>query len=239
VSCEPERVTGWVDGALDATAMAGMEAHVAACAVCREQAEAERDVGAKLRALPVPEPRPGFEALVRRQLQQARPRSRRWAIGLAASIVLMALWFRGSVPFVAWELSGDHGHCFSQPRLPAKVWGDDPEDVIRWFEAQGTRMPPLPRRVGELELVGGRYCPLVDRRVAHVYYSSQKGHPVSVFIVSGPARFDEQWSGKSRRRAVRLFHSASATVAVVSDEAEEADAFRKAFSTTMADATQR
>jgi anti-sigma factor RsiW len=234
VSCQPELVTGFVDGALSAEEAAAVEAHLAECPACREQAEAERDLGAKLRELPPPEPRPGFEGHVRRQLEQARPRSRRWLLGVAAAAVLAILWLRGSVPFVAWQLAGDHGHCFAQTRLPAKVWGDDPDDVIRWFEAQGTRMPPLPRNVGEIELVGGRYCPLVDRRVAHVYYASRNGRPVSVFVVTGPARFDHEWAGQSRSRQVRLFRSASSTVAVVTDESREADAFQAAFTTTVA-----
>jgi anti-sigma factor RsiW len=55
LSCDPERVTGFVDGELDAEATTAVAAHLATCAACRAQAEAERELRACLRVLPVPE----------------------------------------------------------------------------------------------------------------------------------------------------------------------------------------
>ena len=75
---------------------------------------------------------------------------------------------------MAWELSLDHAHCFGKDRLPAKVWSNDPLEIAAWFEAQGTRIPPVPSGVAELGLVGARYCPLLDRVAAHLYYAGEE-----------------------------------------------------------------
>ena len=171
--CESALVTGYVDDALDAPARADLEAHLETCATCREQVAFERDLRARLRALPVPEPRPGFEAAVRRRLAAEGRTRRRWRLLTAAALALLALWVRGSASLVAWEVARDHKHCFGSERLPAKLWSNDPVEVTRWFEAQGTRLPPIPAGVGELGLVGARYCRLVDRVAAHLYYAGE------------------------------------------------------------------
>lgn len=231
--CEPDQVTGYVDDALDATARAELEAHLDACATCREQVAAERDLRAGLRALPVPEPRPGFEAAVRRRLAAEGRTRRPWFLLTAAALAALALWARGSAPFVAWEVARDHNHCFGKERLPAKLWSNDPAEVTRWFEAQGTRLPPIPAGVGELGLVGARYCPLLDRVAAHLYYAGEERH-LSVFVLSGPARFRSSWAAESRGNEVRFLRSAGTTVALVSDRHEDVEAFRAAFTTTVA-----
>ena len=56
-SCEPEKVTGYVDEALGPAARAEVEAHLASCPDCRQQVGEERDLRARLRALPSPVPR--------------------------------------------------------------------------------------------------------------------------------------------------------------------------------------
>lgn len=231
--CESALVTGYVDDALDVPARAELEAHLETCATCREQVAFERDLRARLRALPVPEPRPGFEAAVRRRLAAEGRTRRPWRLLTAAALVLLALWARGSASLVAWEVARDHKHCFGSERLPAKLWSNDPVEVTRWFEAQGTRLPPIPAGVGELGLVGARYCQLVDRVAAHLYYAGEERH-LSIFVLSGPARFRDSWATESRGNEVRLLRSAGMTVALVSGRHEDVEAFRAAFTTTVA-----
>jgi len=207
MSCNPERVTAYVDGALDAAGGAELEAHLEACPECRAQAEEERALRAQLRALPPPSP-------------------------LAAGLVALLAWARGAAPFVAWELSRDHDHCFGGRRLPAKVWSSDPAYVAEWFEGQGTRVPVIPETAGGLELVGARYCTLLDRRVAHLYYSNGEHH-LSLFLVPGPVR-DLAREKRPRGNFVRLLRVGGTTVGLVSEEENSVEAFRRALSTTLA-----
>lgn len=233
MSCAPERVTRYVDDALDAAERAEVEAHLASCADCREQEAFERDLRARLRALPVPEPPAGLEARVRERLLREGRRGPGWFLPLAAALAVAVLWGRGAAPFVAWELARDHVHCFERPRLPAEVWSNDPVEITRWFEDQGTRLPPLPAAVGELGLVGARYCRLTDRVTAHLYYAGEE-RQVSVFVLAGPVRFHDSWSAVSRGLTVGFLRSAGTTVAVVGAKGEDVDAFRSAFTTTVA-----
>lgn len=231
--CESAQVTGYVDDALDAPARAELEAHLETCETCREQVAFERDLRARLRALAVPEPRPGFEAAVRRRLAAEGRTRRPWPLLTAAALILLALWARGAAPFVAWQVARDHNHCFGLERLPAKMWSNDPAEVTRWFEEQGTRLPPIPAAVGELGLVGARYCRLVDRVAAHLYYAGEERH-LSIFVLAGPTRFRDTWVTESRGNEVRFLRSAGMTVALVGGKREDVEGFRAAFTTTVA-----
>ena len=233
MSCAPDQVTAYVDDVLDPAARAEMEAHLATCTDCREQVAFERELKTGLRALPIPELRPGFEVRLRRSLAAERGRRYAGLLPLAAVLTLLVLWARGAAPFVAWELSLDHAHCFGKDRLPAKVWSNDPLEIAAWFDAQGTRIPPVPSGVAELGLVGARYCPLLDRVAAHLYYAGEERR-LSVFVLSGPVRFPDDWTARSRGNHVRLLRSAGMTVALVSDKQENVEAFRAAFRTTVA-----
>jgi hypothetical protein len=236
LSCDAERVTGFVDGELDAETTAAVAAHLATCAACRAQAEAERTLHARLRSLPAPDLPAGLEARVRAQARR-RPvavrAAARWALPLAAALVV-AFWARGHAPLVAWELARDHDHCFSFRPLPAKVWSGEPGVVAAWFEGQGTRLPQVPGRVGELALVGARYCPLPDVSSApHVYYTSATSH-VSVFLVPHGVRLDDRFAGQARGRAVRLLRVEGETVGIVAESDADARAFEAAFRPVLA-----
>jgi anti-sigma factor RsiW len=230
--CVPENVTGYVDGALTPEGAAEVDAHLLACPDCRRQAEEERALRARLRALPSPELRPGFEERLRAALP-LRPARRHWALPLAAALVLLALWVRGSAAFVAFELARDHAKCFGRAPLPAKVWSDDPGTVTAWFEGQGTELPLVPARVGDMSLVGARYCPLLDRFAAHLYYAEGDRH-ASLFVFRGPARFRDVHESRFRGHSVVLFRSAGMNLAAVAEAAEDAEAFRRKFTTTVA-----
>jgi anti-sigma factor RsiW len=222
--CQPERVTALVDGILVGPERAETEVHLAECATCRAQFEEEQQVRAALRNLPAPEPPAGLEGRVRRRLRRARrpglARTARLVLPLAAALVL-GLWARGLAPFVAWELSRDHDHCFSRARLPAEVWSAEPSVVARWFAARGSVLPLLPSAVRELILVGGRRCPLPDvSYVSHVYYASRE-RQLSVFVLSHDVRMRDGYATSSLGNEVALMRIGGRVVGVVGGDEED------------------
>ena len=116
---------------------------------------------------------------------------------VAGALFLFGLWARGLPAFVAWEVAGDHQRCFGRRHLPARVWSSEPAEIQGWLESRGTPAPPLPKEAGQAPLAGARYCPLSDRVAAHVYYGGDGSGIVSVFLLSGPARIGDGWSGTS------------------------------------------
>jgi hypothetical protein len=236
--CDPERITAFVDGALDDDPVRERLTveHLAGCAVCREQAEAERALKQRLRSLRAPEPRAGLEDSARRGGRPQRARRLRWALPLAAGLAAGALWARGAAPLLAFELAWDHAHCFGMPTLPAQAWSSDPDHVAAWLEAHGTEAPRLPEGAGGLELVGVRRCPLLDRRVGHVYYAAADQH-LSLYAVSGPVRLrrGEGLRLHTQGKAVRLLQVGGHWVGLVSEDEEMVDAFARALLTTVAD----
>jgi anti-sigma factor RsiW len=233
VTCRPELVTGYVDGVLEGAQQAEVAEHLASCRACSEQAEFERGARSLLRALPAPEPRPGFEAELRRLLRAQRPPRWRWTLPLAAGLAALLLWGRGAAPFVALELSLDHAKCFSRGTLPAEVWADDPERVALWFSRSGTSLPPLPAGASELLLVGGRYCPLLDRQAAHLYYTSDGRH-VSLYVVPGSLHGEQGFARPVLGRHVRLLSVAGQHVGIVGEHQEDVAAFERALTTSLA-----
>jgi anti-sigma factor RsiW len=233
MSCQPERVTAYVDGQLDPTARADIDAHLAGCDACTRQVSEERWLKETLRGAPRIELPEGIEARVRGTVRRARPRPWRVLLPLAASLVLGMLWIRGNPMLVSSELAWDHGHCFGKKVLPAQVWGQDGDQVRAWFTARGAAMPLLPESVNGLDLAGGRFCPLLDRKVAHVYYGNAE-RKLSLYQVPGPLRFDPGPQAHAGGHRVELLRVGGASIALVADEQEDVSAFRKAFQTTLA-----
>lgn len=239
MSCRPESVTAYVDGELEREAREEIDAHLPLCATCREQVQAERALRSGLRALPAPPIPERLEQALRAQLRREPRRiaalpTRVW-LPLAAALVLGLLWLRGSAPLVALQLARDHGHCFGLQRLPAEIFASDIQPVAAWFQHHGRSLPPLPSQVGELELVGGRFCPLLDRRVAHLYYQGGERH-LSLFVIPGPLRLDAAYAATALGHSVRLRRWAGHSIAIVTEEARDAEAFERSFETTLADA---
>jgi len=233
VSCVPELGTGYVDGALDEASRAAVEAHLAGCAACRDQVAYERALRQRLRALAPVEPRPALAAEVRKGLRPRTPLAVRVLLPIAAGLAVLFLWGRGAAPFVAWELARDHDHCFAKPVLPAQVWSDDPAHVTAWFARQGTQLPAVPAAAGGLELVGARYCPLIDRKVGHLYYAG-RGRHLSVYAVPGSVRFPREFLDRPRARVVRLLRVEGRTVGLVGERPEDVAAFERALTATYA-----
>lgn len=167
------------------------------------------------------------------------PRSRGGRLrlaGLAAlALALLGLWARGLPSFVAWEVARDHERCFGRRVLPARLWSSDPPEVRDWLESRGTPTPFLPGRTSaDADLLGTRYCPLADRVAAHVYYGGRGVHPVSVFLLSGPVRIGDGWSGRSRGLHVRLLRAVGRTLAVVGENEADVAATARFFQHTVA-----
>jgi anti-sigma factor (TIGR02949 family) len=230
VSCDPERVTGFVDGELPSEQAAELSAHLETCAACRAQADAEQALRARLRRLPVPELPAGLEARVRQARRRPSFASRAVRLALPiAAVLAVAVWLRGYAPLLAWDLARDDHHCFSRQPLRAQVRSGEPREVAAWFERQGTLLPPLPERVGELALVGARYCPLASLgTVAHVYYQSPSGH-VSVYAVPRAVRFENRAASETRGVSVLLVRIEGEVIGVVAPSADEARAFEAAL----------
>jgi anti-sigma factor RsiW len=233
VSCEPEQITAYVDAALDEAAHAELEAHLAECPDCREQAQFETALRQRLRELPQPEPAPELERRVRWRLRRDRPRGLRWMLPAAATLLLV-LWGRGSAPFVAWELARDHDRCFSAKMVPAKLWSNDAHAVMAWFEQEGEPIPLVPDSVNGLTLLGARFCPLPSGAMApHLYYASDHGQ-LSLFVVPHAVRFSGTYAVSARGNAVRLLRAGGVVVGIVGERPEDVDAFYRAFQTTVA-----
>lgn len=64
MSCQPERVTAYVDRELAPQGEHALERHLSACPACAAQAAFEIELAATLSALPAPRLRPGFPARV-------------------------------------------------------------------------------------------------------------------------------------------------------------------------------
>ncbi len=220
-----------MDGELPPEQAAELSAHLETCAACRAQADAERGLRARLRTLPVPELPAGLESHVReaRRRRSLPERALRLALPIAAMLAA-GVWLRGYAPLVAWDLARDDHHCFARQPLPAQVWSGEPQEVAAWFERQGTRLPSLlPERVGELALVGARYCPLASLgTVAHVYYRAPAGH-VSVYAVPRGVRFPDRAASETRGVSVLLLRIEGEVVGVVAPSAEDARAFEAAL----------
>jgi anti-sigma factor RsiW len=233
--CDGARITAYVDGALAPEERGVVESHLAGCASCRDQEAFERGLRERLRALPAPEVPAGLEGRIGKRIRhRPRPAAVRW-LPVAAGIVLALLWARGAAPFVSWEVARDHRHCFGREHLPAEVWSSDARQIGVWYREHGTELPLVPSAVGGIELVGGRYCPLLDRKVAHLYYAGEKQR-LSVFVVPGPARFASGYAATRRGDTVRLLRTSGVTLAIVGDDPATVEAFHRALSVSRADA---
>jgi hypothetical protein len=223
--CRPEQVTALVDGALgDATA--ALERHLSACESCRLQLEAERAVRTRLRALPAPEPPPGFDDRLRAGLPRRASRAGlalRVLLPLAATLVL-AFWARGLPSLVAWEIGLDHDHCFAGSADRLHVRSAEASVVSGWLAGQTARPSALPARIGSLPLVGARRCLLIDASFApHVMYGDGR-EQLSLFLVSHEARFADLSRHGHGRKSVALVRGPHGVLGIVGSRPEDVDA---------------
>jgi anti-sigma factor RsiW len=236
LSCNPERVTGYVDGVLDEASAAEVKAHVGTCSECREQAAFEQDLRRRLRGLSALDPALDFEQRVLKRSRRPRRPSLRWSLPAAAALVAVAiLGVRTSARLLSWELVKDHIHCFGRTPLEAHVWGPDPGRVASWFGENGNTIPVPPASAGGLELVGGRRCMLLPDAVivAHLLYEGGQRR-TSVFVLPSTRPIPDSYTAEIDSESVRLLRVGTHTVGIVGDTPEDAEAFKRAFTESRA-----
>ncbi len=225
MSCEPERVTGYVDGALEAAERVRLAAHIEGCAGCQAQLTFETRLRQALRALPALEPSLVLEGRVRRALH-GRRRIVPWTLPVAAALVLGLLWWRGSAPVLAGQLAADHFSCHRVRSLSIDEEAAEPSQPNA---SQAARLRSMPREVRGLTLAAATICELGDGTLAlHVQYVGQDRR-VSLFVAEG-ARFQRSYSGRVGGSDVRLLSSGGRIIGLVGEDHEDLDSFVRALS---------
>ena len=237
LECDPVRVTGWVDGAFAEAEAAAIASHVATCARCGAQVDAERAIAGAVRALPSPPLPHGLAARVRQRSRRPVALRRRVWIPAVAALLAVALWTRSAPQFLAWQVALDHAHCFGMERVPAEVLTPDPVRLATWYESRDMDVPLMPSAAGGLELLGGRFCRIGGRKAAHVYYGGDQ--QLSLFVIPGSVRFDRSYTWSRKGMTVSFIRVAGENVAIVSPHPPSVAALRRSFERTMADAGRR
>lgn len=229
MSCNPELVTGYVDGALDGPSMAELKSHLETCATCREQAAFEVSLRERLRELALLEP---SLDLRERVLARARPRRRvlAWILAAPAAAALVAFMvIRMSPSFLSWELVQDHVRCFGLKPLKENVLAGAPEELARAFKENGNPIPEPPAVAGKLQLLGGRQCQLFDRVwVAHLLYLGGD-HEASVFVLPDRRGLGDGYVTRSGSLTIDLVQLPAHTVGIVATSLEDALSLRSAL----------
>lgn len=175
---------------------AAVEAHLSACAPCRDRLAGERAARDVLRARRSGL-RPCASNALRTRCAAYRVASssrggvlarRAWVpLSLAAAILLAVagtLFFAGnSVEVLAAQLAVDHVKCFQF--APERAAGIDPvAEGKRWEVGYGWPLKVPPSTTAEqLELIEVRRCLSSEGRVAHMMYRWH-GQPLSVFVLN-------------------------------------------------------
>ena len=106
--------------------------------------------------------------------------------------------------------------------------------MAAWFDERGTELPQLPARLGELALVGGRYCPLASlSTAAHVYYQSPSSQ-LSVFVVPHGVRLDDRLVSRARGDSVRLLRLEGQVIGIVGGRESDVRAVETALRPVLA-----
>lgn len=183
-------------GRLDPARAAEVRGHLAGCAACREEEEAE---GALDEALRQRLPGPPAPAALRRRLEvlagglpsravddvrARRARSlRRWAPAAAvAALALLSVgvvWERqariaaGALERLGDEAVTDHLRALASEH-PFDVESTERHEVKPWFEGRLDFAPQVPPDGGELRLLGGAVGYVLDRKAAVISYALRK-----------------------------------------------------------------
>lgn len=193
----------YVDGAVDPSERASVEAHLAKCPPCRDRVAEQRTVRAVLAAR-----RPALRACAPGDLHArcaahagaAKVRTfmqgsalRKWApLSVAATLVLAVAGVflfspNNKVEALATQLTLDHLTCFQF--APERLQHSDAPAAERdWLVKQHWPIHvPASSSADDLELLGVRRCGMSSGRVAHILYK-WRGKPLSVFVVPRTVR---------------------------------------------------
>jgi anti-sigma factor RsiW len=198
-------ITPYVDGEASPSERHEVETHLDRCPPCQRQAQAESTARTLLRTRA--ESLPGHASprlhercrLTASELTAsggAARQPRRWSRRLAmAAVVLLSL--AGAVGYgvvfypaeaMAAQLTLDHLKCFA---LAGDSGTTTPAEVRTALRSRyGWDVPvPEPAAAGDLRIVGGRRCIVLDGSLAHVLY--RRGLvPVSVFVLPAGVKFE-------------------------------------------------
>jgi anti-sigma factor RsiW len=179
----------WAEGRLEAADASRVEAHLAACRACRDDAAAGRAVHQLLRdragALREQAP-PALQAAVRQgPLVAAFPaplRASRWVPAAAAAALLVAVGagaFAGGARVFAAQLALDHLKCVVFNLSHDE--GDRQHLEQAWQNAQGWPVDIPSGAAAGVRLTALRQCVASRGRMAHVMYE-RDGQTLSLFI---------------------------------------------------------
>ncbi|MBI3451283.1 MAG: anti-sigma factor [Rhodospirillales bacterium] len=195
---EAGALTGrYIDGELDAATRDRVDAHLAGCAACREQYDAARNLGVRVRrqaqrfAAPAHLAARIAAALDAQAATGARPRFTAWRqLGLAASFVLAMVFSSGLTWLVADtgrtdrladQVVASHVRSLMVEHL-TDVASSDQHTVKPWFAGRLDLSPPVrDLTVFGYPLVGGRLDYLDGRPVAALVYRHRQ-HPINLFV---------------------------------------------------------
>ena len=187
-----ELLAPYVDGSLDASERAVVDAHLAACARCREEVELARRAVAALAALedePVPL---GLTApVLARAARRPEPwwRSQRWAVGLAAAAALV---LAGALvlPQVLRGPGGGSGGATARMEATPTVEGGSAQDL--------RALPPLETWDANLDERGAKRLALRSAKLApspapdHAFAPADRAEEARSCLLASGAVLDEQ-----------------------------------------------
>lgn len=189
----------YVDGEAAAPDRAAVEAHLGACAGCRDHVAAERAAREVLLAR-----RAGVRGCAPARLHSrcaahaARTRARgavpvvvRWLpLSVAATLVLAVAAVFGfglnhRVQALAFQVTLDHVACKRFGNASTMIDGRSAEQ--RWLATHGWPVRvPASSASSDLQLRSVRRCAITDGRIAHLMYR-WRGEPLSIYVLPGKA----------------------------------------------------
>ena len=189
----------YVDGALDGSSRAAVEAYLAKNPAAAEEVDDWKQQNDTLRALyghvvaePVP---PSLNA--HRIERESRLRTGRWQRMAAAAVLLIAVgtaagWYgRGLfTPYAPTQVAlvdeamEAHRVYSSEVAHPVEVWAGEKDHLQAWLSKRLARTLTVPDlRADGLSLVGGRLLPAADGPAAQFMYEDDTGRRVTLYII--------------------------------------------------------
>jgi anti-sigma factor RsiW len=186
----------YIDGELELTRQLDLEAHLAACATCKNAAESAIDFGSKMRMnIPVYKAPPKLKARIRAALRKESRSQLDWIsnfrrlLAIAAAIVVLGFllvwaWIgfshRRDQALIA-EAVSDYWRSLLVNHL-LDITSSDQHVVRSWFTGKFQHPPPVADLTqAGYKLVGGRIDLLATSRVAAIVYQHEN-HFINVFV---------------------------------------------------------
>ncbi len=197
------QLDAFIDGTLDVTHGEAIKRHLVVCDRCRIQLQRQQSLEDRLRAAFQDERMPEVLWMrIQANLEHMEltktmvPAPRHWGDWLwpsvVAAIVVLALGvvlLKSSVTPVSAQaqlltVPVQNMHTFVASQRPLDVSSAKSQYVRQWFQEKvDFALPRLPVQAKGAQLVGGRLCHFLDRRVVAYVYDAN-GHTLSLYIMS-------------------------------------------------------